>query len=39
MTHSFGHLKGNKDIRFIDLSKIEENELENEANLYTELKV
>ena len=30
------HLKGNKDIRFIDLSNIEENELENEANLYAQ---
>src|SRR5690606_32566038 len=30
------HLKGDKNIRFIDLSKIEENELENEANLYAQ---
>ncbi|WP_240377478.1 ImmA/IrrE family metallo-endopeptidase [Arachidicoccus soli] len=30
------HLKGNKEIRFMDLSKIEENEFENEANLYAQ---
>lgn len=30
------HLKNNKEISFIDLSKIEENELENEANLYAQ---
>lgn len=30
------HLKDNKEIKFIDLNKIEENEFENEANLYAQ---
>lgn len=30
------HLKANKEIRFLDLNKIEENDFENEANLYAQ---
>lgn len=30
------HLKGDKEMRFIDLTKIEENDIENEANLYAQ---
>lgn len=30
------HIKDNKDIKFIDLTKIEENEIENQANTYAQ---
>ena len=30
------HLKDSKDIKFIDLTKIEENKIENEANIYAQ---
>jgi len=40
LLHELGHiaihLKNNKDIKFIDLTKIEENEIENEANIYAQ---
>lgn len=30
------HLRDNRDLKFIDLTKIEENEIENEANIYAQ---
>jgi HTH-type transcriptional regulator/antitoxin HigA len=30
------HLRDNKDLKFIDLTDIEENDIENEANIYAQ---